>query len=113
MVAVGLVRPSVFVGSSSEGVEFARAVRAALEHDAEITLWDEGVFGLGQTFVESLTRALSRFDFAVVVLTPDDLVQSRSVEVFGPRDNVIFELGLFMGKLGRDRTFIRIRLIRV
>src|SRR5450759_4410739 len=99
-------RTSVFVGSSSEGVEFARAVRASLERDAEVTLWEEGVFELGQTSVESLTQALSRFDFAVLVLMPDDVVQSRSTEVSGPRDNVIFELGLFMGKLGRGRTFI-------
>lgn len=102
----GKVLPSVFVGSSSEGVEFARAVRASLEQDAEITLWNEGVFELGQTSIESLTSALSRFDFAVVILTPDDLVHSRSTEAFGPRDNAIFELGLFMGRLGRDRTFI-------
>lgn len=46
------------------------------------------------------------FDFAVLVLTPDDLVNSRELETFGPRDNVIFELGLFMGRLGRSRTFI-------
>jgi hypothetical protein len=77
-----------------------------LERDAEITLWNEGAFPLGETFIESLTRGLERFDFAVLVLTPDDLVQSRSTESFSPRDNVIFELGLFMGGLGRDRTFI-------
>ena len=105
-MAAGTTGPSLFIGSSSEGLEFARGARASLQHDAEITLWDEGVFALGETFVESLIKALPRFDFAVVVLTPDDLVQSRSSEVFGPRDNVIFELGLFMGKLGRDRTFI-------
>jgi hypothetical protein len=87
-------------------LEFARGVRDSLDQDAEVTLWNEGVFALGQTFVEGLTEALPRFDFAVLVLTPDDLVQSRSTEQFGPRDNVIFELGLFMGKLGRDRTFV-------
>jgi CAP12/Pycsar effector protein, TIR domain len=101
-----VTRPAVFVGSSSEGLAFARAVRAALEEDAEITVWNEGVFEVGETLVESLMGALSRFDFAVVVLTPDDLVQSRAADTFGPRDNVIFELGLFMGRLGRDRTFI-------
>ena len=105
-MATDSTRTSVFVGSSSEGVEFARAVRASLEQDAEVTLWEEGVFEVGQTFVESLTQALSRFDFAVLVLTPDDVVQSRSTALSGPRDNVIFELGLFMGKLGRGRTFI-------
>jgi predicted nucleotide-binding protein len=99
-------KPSVFIGSSSEGLEFARAVRAQLNHDAEITMWNEGFFGLGRTFIETLINESQRFDFAILVLTPDDLVQSREAETFGPRDNVIFELGLFMGCLGRERTFI-------
>jgi len=85
------------VGSSSEGMEFARAVGAKLESDAEVTVWEDGIFELGYTAIESLTVALSRFDFAVLVLTPDDVVQSRSIDRPGPRDNVIFELGLFMG----------------
>ncbi len=96
----------MFIGSSTEGLDFARAARACLETDAEVTLWDEGAFALGQTFIEGLTEAVSRFDFALLVLTPDDLVQSRTSESFGPRDNVLFELGLFMGRLGRERTFI-------
>ena len=99
-------RPSVFIGSSSEGLEFARAVRSLLKDDAEITLWNEGFFQLGHTFIETLVNALPRFDFAVLVLYSDDLVKSRNLEMFGPRDNVIFELGLFMGRLGRSRTFI-------
>ena len=77
-----------------------------LDQDAEITLWNEGFFGLGSTFIETLVNNLPRFDFAILVLTGDDMVNSREVEVFGPRDNVIFELGLFMGHLGRARTFI-------
>lgn len=64
------------------------------------------IFGLGSTFIETLITSLPRFDFAVLVLSPDDLVNSRDIETFGPRDNVIFELGLFMGRLGRSRTFI-------
>jgi Predicted nucleotide-binding protein containing TIR-like domain len=99
-------RPSVFLGSSSEGKEFALAVQARLQHDAEVTCWDEGIFTLGLTFIENLMKALPCFDFAVLVLTKDDLVVSRSNESASPRDNVIFELGLFMGELGRDRTFI-------
>jgi hypothetical protein len=99
-------KPSLFVGSSSEGVEFAQAVRAGLEAEAEVTVWNEGVFGLGQTFIEALLTALPRFDFAVLVLTADDLVVSRRAETLGPRDNVLFELGLFMGRLGRSRTFV-------
>lgn len=101
-----MVKPSVFVGSSSEGLEFARAVRSLLGQEAEITIWNEGFFDLGNTFVETLVNALPRFDFAVLVLTPDDLVNSRNSQDFGPRDNVIFELGLFMGHLGRSRAFV-------
>jgi hypothetical protein len=99
-------KPSLFVGSSSEGLEFARAVRSGLVSDAEVTIWDEGVFALGQTFIEALVNALPRFDFAVLILTPDDFVVSRQTEGLGPRDNVLFELGLFMGRLGRSRTFV-------
>jgi hypothetical protein len=101
-----MTKPSLFVGSSSEGLEFARAARAGLESDAEVSLWNEGVFPLGQTFVEALLNALPRFDFAVLVLTPDDFTVSRTQETLAPRDNVLFELGLFMGRLGRPRTFV-------
>ena len=99
-------KPSIFIGSSTEGLEFARAVRAALSDVAETTLWEDGVFTLGRTFIESLISALSRFDFAALVLTPDDQMVVRDDETLGPRDNIVFELGLFMGRLGRERTFI-------
>jgi hypothetical protein len=99
-------KPSVFVGSSTEGLEFARAVRALLDQDAEVTLWKEGFFGPTGTFIETLVTSLPRFDFAVLLLTADDWIRSRQEETFGPRDNVIFELGLFMGHLGRTRTFV-------
>src|ERR1043166_2220797 len=99
-------KPSLFIGSSTEGLEFARAARSLLAQDAETTIWNEGFFGLGSTFIETLINSLGRFDFALLVLTPDDLIASRRDETLGPRDNVIFELGLFMGRLGRSRTFI-------
>jgi Predicted nucleotide-binding protein containing TIR-like domain len=99
-------KPSLFIGSSTEGLEFARAARTLLKDAAEVTLWNEGLFRLGDTVINQLASSASRFDFACLVLTPDDLVTSRQDETFGPRDNVIFELGLFMGNLGRERTFV-------
>ena len=56
--------------------------------------------------VESLEQELASADFAVMVLAPDDTVVSRETTIDAPRDNVIFELGLFMGVLGRSRTFL-------
>jgi hypothetical protein len=101
-----MTKPSVFIGSSTEGAEFAHAARSLLVKDAEITLWDEGFFAPGHTFIDTLVNALPRFDFAILVLTSDDLVTSRDVTQFSPRDNLLFELGLFMGRLGRHRTFM-------
>lgn len=98
--------PSLFLGSSTEGLPIARAVRLLLADAANITMWNEGFFSLGSTFIETLMNELPRFDFAVLILTPDDLVTSRDTELFGPRDNLIFELGLFTAGLGRSRTFI-------
>jgi hypothetical protein len=101
-----MAKPALFIGSSSEGLDFARAVRSLLAQDVEVTLWNEGFFAVGNTFIESLFNALPRFDFAAVVLTPDDLTTSRDLTSLSPRDNALFELGLFMGRLGRERTFV-------
>ena len=100
------IRPSVFVGSSSEGIRLAQAVQVLLDPVGEVQLWTQGVFGLMQGTLDSLVVALSHFDFAVLVLTTDDLAVSRGSERPVARDNVLFELGLFVGGLGRDRTFM-------
>jgi hypothetical protein len=98
----------LFVGSSSEGLRVARAIRSDLERrkGINVSLWDKGIFHLSESTSDSLARAASEYDFAVLVVSPDDIVISRREETFGPRDNVVFELGLFAGSLGRERTFI-------
>lgn len=98
--------PSMFIGSSSEGRKVAEHVQLLMEHECESETWTQGVFGLSRGTLESLILAVERFDFAVLVLTADDLVVSRGAERPAARDNVIFELGLFIGALGRERTFM-------
>ncbi|WP_437975402.1 TIR domain-containing protein [Sorangium sp. So ce295] len=99
-------RARIFIGSSVEGLRIAEHIQLGLDYDADCTVWSQGVFGLSGGTLESLCAAIREFDFAVLVLTPDDLVQKRSQAMNSPRDNVLFELGLFMGALGRERTFI-------
>ncbi|MDM1407569.1 TIR domain-containing protein [Myroides sp. DF42-4-2] len=99
-------KPKIFIGSSAEGLDIAYAVQQNLEHNAEITIWTQGVFELSKTTIESLIKILEQSDFAIFLFTPDDIVKIRKEEHLGVRDNVIFELGLFIGKIGRDRTFI-------
>jgi predicted nucleotide-binding protein len=99
-------KPRLFIGSSVEGLKFAEALQVNLEFAAEVTVWYQGVFGLSLGTLEALVAEASGFDFAVLVLTPDDVSTQRDKTGNGPRDNVLFELGLFMGALGRERTFI-------
>jgi Predicted nucleotide-binding protein containing TIR-like domain len=100
------VKPRIFIGSSVEGLPIAEHLQLGLDYYAECTLWSQGVFGLSGGTLESLVRAASEFQFAILVLTPDDLVQKRSQTKNSPRDNVLFELGLFMGALGPAHTYI-------
>lgn len=98
-------RPFVFVGSSTEGLPVAKALQAGLSDCADITLWTQGIFEPSYGYLESLIKALELADYAVLVLTPDDVTESRGNESISPRDNVVFELGLFIGRLGRQRCF--------
>jgi CAP12/Pycsar effector protein, TIR domain len=100
--------PRLFIASSAEGLEIANATRERLTKrlsQLDVRVWTRE-FDLSATYIESLEKAAAEADFAVLVLTPDDVTTSRKVETLAPRDNVIFELGLFMGCLGRDRCFI-------
>lgn len=69
-------RPALFVGSSSEGRRIAEAVQVNLNPFCEPELWSQGIFCLTQGTLESLVMASSRFDFALLVLTADDLTVS-------------------------------------
>jgi predicted nucleotide-binding protein len=101
-----LAKPTIFIGSSSEGIKVANKLAKGLARIADCRKWNQGVFGVGQGRLEALVKATREHDFAILVLTPDDVQAKRGKKMSIPRDNVIFELGLFMGALGKDRTFI-------
>jgi tetratricopeptide (TPR) repeat protein len=97
-------RPRLFIASSKEAIDIAYATRQNLRGDAEVTVWSEGVFQLSATSVESLE--LGEYDFGVFVFAPNDALTIRGNETASVRDNVIFELGLFVGRLGKNRCFV-------
>ena len=99
--------PVLFLGCSKEALDFAREIQSGLDYDPIVVeIWTDGIFNPSKTPIEDLTALIGRIDFGAVLLTPDDKINSRDAESFGPRDNVIFELGLIMGAIGRDRTFM-------
>jgi hypothetical protein len=98
--------PRLFIGSSKENLEVARVLKEGLLECAEIKLWNENVFDLNQGFLETLLGQLREYDFAVFIFAGDDLITSNAETMSTPRDNVLFECGLFMGALGRERVFL-------
>ena len=100
-------RPVLFVGCSVEALPMGRAIQSALDHDPIVVrVWPDDTFKPSQFPVESLERELAKVDFAALVLSPDDTARSREAAAGAPRDNLVFELGLFMGALGHSRTFL-------
>lgn len=96
----------MFIGSSKESVKIAEALQSLLEHDVTGIVWHHGVFDVSSTTIESLIDAIRDVDCAAFVFGPDDDAKIRGNEVKVARDNVIYELGLFTGHLGRKRCFI-------
>jgi CRP/FNR family transcriptional regulator, cyclic AMP receptor protein len=97
--------PRVFIGSSVEGLPVAKAIQSGLRHvKALVEIWPQNVFEASKGTIEVLEAKAAEIDFAVLVLTADDVARIRAKAGNAARDNVIFELGLFMGELGRPRT---------
>src|SRR5579862_751281 len=101
-------RPVLFIGSAAEDLTVGRAIQDHFDHDNILPrLWTDGGTFLASHFpIEDLQTAVQTSDFAVLVFGPNDKVISRGKEYDAARDNVEFELGLFMGALQRQRTFI-------
>ena len=100
-------RPVLFVGCSAESLPIAHAIQSALAHDPiVVTVWTDDIVDASNFPIESLEHELPKVDFAALVLSPDDKVVSRDTTSDAPRDNIVFELGLFMGALGHSRTFL-------
>ncbi|MBM6759711.1 TIR domain-containing protein [Bacteroides mediterraneensis] len=97
-------KPKLFIGSSVEGLIIARAIKAELEYDMDVTVWNQGVFKLSHTPLEDLSSVLEETDFASFIFLPEDKLEIKGEETTAIRDNVVFELGLFYGKLGRNRV---------
>jgi predicted nucleotide-binding protein len=97
----------VFIISSAEALDVARAVQNAFEYDPfDVTIWTNGVFRASWYPVETLEAQLDDSDFAIAIAQPDDITESRGVPAATARDNVIFELGMFIGRLGRKRSLL-------
>ncbi|GGG79561.1 TIR domain-containing protein [Paenibacillus radicis (ex Gao et al. 2016)] len=103
-----MTKPKLFIGSSREAIKYVNAIHRALNRVAEVTPWHAGAFKANDYAIEALERQLQTCDYAVFVLAADDLVMMRGKAFLAPRDNTVFEMGMFWGRLKRTRVFFLI-----
>ena len=99
--------PNVFICSSKESILFAKAIKKKFAgRPVAVKVWADKVFGPMEYTMDDLEREVGIADFAIGVVMDEDVLRSRKQQWKAPRDNVVFELGLFMGQLGRRRSII-------
>jgi hypothetical protein len=105
-------KPHIFLGSSGKQEKLLKALTVGLADVAHVEPWTTS-FNPGTTTLERLLELTHEVDFAAFVFARDDWTTNSppasdptgSGEA-SPRDNVVFEAGLFGGVLGMRRTFI-------
>ncbi len=98
--------PRLFLCSATESLPAARAFRRRLTSEHLVAdIWYGGTLKPAEHALESLGEELRKADFALAIFSPDDIVESRGQTMAAPRDNTVYELGLFAGAIGRARSF--------
>jgi hypothetical protein len=103
------MKPRIFLGSSGKQAKLVQALTRGLEEVADVEPWTT-VFNPGVSTLDRLVELTGEVDFAAFVFAQDDWTSNPSDAATqgqaSPRDNVVFEAGLFGGALGMRRTFI-------
>ena len=105
-------KPRIFLGSSGKQEKLLQALTRGLEDVVHVDPWTTS-FNPGTTTLERLLELTHEVDFAAFVFARDDWTTATPPTspaagsgLASPRDNVVFEAGLFGGVLGMRRTFI-------
>ena len=100
------MKPTLFIGSSTDRLPIAYGLKQILTDCADVTVWNEAPeFVMGESILNGLIKVGEVYDFALLVFGQDDSTMMGGVKIPTVRDNVIFELGLFMGHMGTGRAF--------
>ena len=100
-------RPRIFLGSSGRQAKLLQAITRGLKDVADVEPWTT-TFNPGRNTLDRLVELSQEVDFAAFVFAQDDWTTTDASQAgqASPRDNVVFEAGLFGGALGIRRTFI-------
>lgn len=85
------MKPRIFIGSSSEGLSVAKRVKDFFQNDYDCFLWSDDIFKNNESFLETLVKSASLFDFGFMIFSADDEATIRDNHFETPRDNILFE----------------------
>jgi len=105
------MKRKIFIGSSEEGQAIAEIVEKRILTNCSDWLlpvkWkDDNVFTFNQSTLQCLLKNARKYEYGIFIATKDDVIIKRKIFKRVMRDNVLFELGLFLGSLGFKRTFL-------
>jgi hypothetical protein len=112
----------LFIGSSSEALQIAQHIKTVLQDPAnglthiDVDIWNDTDWANFETALTSLNNNIDEYYYAVFIGFPDSKLEETREDAtnpgtfitkkyFAPRDNTIFEFGLFFSRLGKNRTF--------
>ncbi len=101
-----IYKPKIFLGSSFEALPIVKKAASRLRDHFEVCEWDNDVFENGKVTINVLIERAAEFDYALMLFMPDDILLSKGRKYGVTRDNVIFETGIFMRVLGKQRVAI-------
>jgi hypothetical protein len=100
-------RPRIFIGSSTPNLKVARALGVCLASRNFIPLvWNERLLHHNESIFDGLLRLSKNVEFGVFVWGASDVTITAGQTIRAARDNVVFETGLFLGALGKERVFM-------
>lgn len=100
-----MIKKRLFIGSSAEQLTTLTEIIGLIGDSAECTPWTNA-FGHNENTLNALIKQTRLSDFAILLATKDDITKQRSETLTTPRDNIIFEFGLFLGAAGPDKCYL-------
>ena len=99
------MKKRIFLGSSAEQLATLLEIIDLIGNTADCTPWTNA-FSLNGSTLHTLIKQTRLADFAILLATKDDITKQRGETLTTPRDNIVFEFGLFMGAAGPEKCYL-------
>ncbi len=103
------MHPQIFIGSSSEALEYAKILNDVLVgQKVQCITWEKHfeIQESGRTNIHVLKQAVESIRIGIFFLTPDDKTFTRGKVGPSGRTNIWFEIGMFVAEYAERNVFI-------